>query len=249
MTEEIITGVPEGTTVESEVQDVEVKTAPANIQVSIKPNVDNMSDIDPSAATDQTVENTDDVQDTQIAIANTQKAESDLTADLAEKGVNFAELATEFDTKGALSEASLAKLEAAGYPKSVVDAYVSGLNATTEKFVTTVKSFAGGEESYAQLGQFIKSQGDGVVNAFNSAIQSGDLGQIKLAINGLKAQMVQTYGSANKTIMGRGVTVSTSNSGFETTDEMVNAMSDKRYQTDAAYTREVINKVKNSKLF
>ena len=238
-------------TQQPDMQAMEVKTTPSNIQVTIKPEVDAMKDIDPSApATTEatTMEAADDIQATQTAISNTKQAETDLTADLAKKGVDFNELASEYDTSGTLSDASLAKLEAAGYPKSVVDAYVSGLTSTTEKFVDTVKGFAGGEEAYAQLGQFIRSQGDGVINAFNSAIQSGDLGQIQLAINGLKSSMVQSYGTNNRTIMGGGI-VAQGNAGFETANEMVQAMSDKRYQTDAQYTREVINKVKYSKLF
>ena len=64
-------------------------------------------------------------------VAEQQKAEEDLKNDLKSKGVDFNSLAEEYNNSGELSEESLKALEKAGYPKTVVDVYLKGLQATT----------------------------------------------------------------------------------------------------------------------
>lgn len=236
-------------------QDVQVTSSNGNTQVSIQnPNAGTES-VDPSAQQQQSqqqpetkLEAAASTADVQTTIQNAMQAESDLKADLQTKGVDFNALAQEYEQSGELSADSLSKLEKAGYPKTVVDAYLNGLNANAEKFASTVQGFAGGAEGYAQLGQFIKSQGEGVRKAFNAVIQSGDLGQIQLAIGGLKAQMEKTYGTSNKTIMAGGAGAA-SVTGYQNTAEMIKDMSDPRYQTDTKFTQQVIQKIKSSSIF
>lgn len=181
-----------------------------------------------------------DTTNTQQAFDNQMQAESDLKADLESKGVNFDNLAKEFDENGQLSDESLQALEKAGYPKSVVDAYIYGLEATADKFVSDVISMAGSQEEYQRLVSYIQTQPETTVNAFNALIESGNLNQIRLAINGLKSDMIRTYGTNGSTIMaGNNVGIS----AFKSDNEMVQAMSDPRYGKDPAYTQEVYRKV------
>lgn len=234
-------------------QDVQVTSSNGNTQVSIQNPNAGIESVDPSAhqqlsQQEEKADATASTADVQSTIQNAMQAESDLKADLQTKGVDFNALAQEYDQTGELSADSLSKLEKAGYPKTVVDAYLNGLNANAEKFASTVQGFAGGAEGYAQLGQFIKSQGEGVRKAFNAVIQSGDLGQIQLAIGGLKAQMEKTYGTANKTIMAGGAGAA-SVTGYQNTAEMIKDMSDPRYQTDTKFTQQVIQKIKSSSIF
>lgn len=177
-----------------------------------------------------------------------QQTEADLKNDLYSKGVDFDKLAEEYDQNGELSKASLDALEKAGYPKSVVDAYLNGLQATTDRFVAQVKSFAGGDDGFAALQRFMQTQPNAVIQSFNSLIQGGNLGQIKLAIDGIRAEMVSKYGTANPTVMAQGGAHSTP-TGYQTTAEMVKDMSDPRYQTDPVFTREVMRKVQNANFF
>lgn len=177
-----------------------------------------------------------------------QQTETDLKQDLSNKGVDFDKLADEYNNTGTLSQQSLDALDKAGYPKSVVDAYLNGLQATTDKFVAEVKGFAGGEEGFANLQSFMRTQPKSVIDAFNSVIEGGNLGQIQLAINGVKAQMVAKYGTANPTVMGQG-SVNNNPQGYTTAQQMTKDMSDPRYQTDPAFTREVMRKVKYATFF
>ena len=219
--------------------------------MTVTTNPISMDDVDPTKpATEETPpkpqEDTSDA--VQTAIDTQVKTESDLKADLSSKGVDFDLLAKEFDSNGALSQASLDALEKAGYPKTVVDAYINGMQANVDKFVAQVQGFAGGEQGYTQLVQFMNSQPISVRESFNATLNTGNLGQIQLAINGIKAQMTAKYGTSNPTIMTGGNPGQVSN-GFSTTQEMVKAMSDPRYQTDPKYTREVISKVQNAAFY
>lgn len=222
-----------------------------SIQVNTNP-VDMTQETEETSGTQQgaTEDNaqTDNAETVQTAIDNQTKTEGDLKADLTAKGVDFDAVAKEFDTKGELSQETLDALDKAGYPKSVVDAYISGMQATAERFAGQVKGFAGGEQAYAQLIQFMNSQPVSTRESFNALIKAGNLGQIQLAINGIKAQMTAKYGTSNPTVMTGGSAQQVS-TGFANTQEMVKAMSDPRYQTDPKYTREVILKVQNASFY
>lgn len=177
-----------------------------------------------------------------------QQTETDLKQDLATKGVDFDALAQEYDRLGGLSQHSLDSLAKAGYPRSVVDAYLNGLQATTDRFVSTVKGFAGGEQAFSQLQSFMQTQPRTVIEAFNSVIEGGNLGQIQLAINGIKAQMTSKYGTANPTVMGKG-SANNNPQGYTSMEQMTKDMSDPRYQVDPKFTREVMRKIKNATIF
>lgn len=170
------------------------------------------------------------------------KAEQDARKDLESRGIDFNSLASEYETNGTLSPESFAALEKAGYPKSVVDAYIAGMEATAARFESQVYEYAGGRDAFMQMTQFVQGMGNEYVNAFNKVIETGDLTQIRVAINGFKSQMTTKYGTNNRTIMGRSSDNTPSVQGFSSRSEMVKAMSDPRYLRDPGYTKEVQDK-------
>ena len=191
---------------------------------------------------------TDGTQDLEQDFQKQQAAEQEVKSELAKNGIDFDALAAEYDADGALSAKSLEALEKAGYPKAVVDAYIAGLDAMADRYVQKVKQMAGGEDAYAQLVQYISAQPQSVIDGFNAALQTGNLAQIQLAINGLRAQMTQQFGTNNPSVMA-GQTGAGTPSGYRTTAEMTKDMSDPRYQNDPAFTQEVYRKLQNSSLF
>lgn len=191
---------------------------------------------DDSSKQEETVDNV------QTDINKHLEAEKDLKADLSSKGIDWDNLAKEYDEKGELSKETLDALNKAGYPKSVVDVYIDGLNALAERFENTVKGFAGGDKGYSEMISYLQKQPDSVKQDFNKLINDGNLGAIKLAIKGIQAEMKATYGTANPTMM-RGQASRASQVGFATQDDMVKAMSDPRYGVDKKYTNEVYAKV------
>jgi hypothetical protein len=179
---------------------------------------------------------------------NQKKAEEELKVDLKDKGVDFDALADEYSNNGSLSEKSMESLKKAGYPESVVNAYLNGLQALSDRFTSTVKGYAGGEEGYDKLVEFLKTQPKEVVDAYNKTIQTGDLGQIRLTIDGLTSKMTKAYGTANPTVMGNG-SVHANAEGYTSMEQMTKDMSDSRYQVDPKFTREVYQKIRNATIF
>lgn len=176
------------------------------------------------------------------------QAEEDVKKDLETKGVDFDALAEEYENNGSLSEKSMEALSKAGYPESVVNAYLNGLQALNDRFTTAVKGFAGGEEGFNHLTEFLKTQPQDVINAYNSTIQSGNLGQIHLMMDGLVSKMTQKYGTANPTVMG-GASANAGAEGYTSMEQMTKDMSDPRYQVDPQFTRTVMQKIKNATIF
>ena len=185
--------------------------------------------------------------DEQTAFDTQVERDNEIKNDLAKHNIDFDALGEEYQKNGELSKESIDKLEKAGYPKAMVDAYLDGLQATTEKFVNRIYSMAGGKENYEKIIGFLKTQPESVINAYNATITQGNLNQIELALNGIKAQMKTAYGTSNPTLMG-GAATSTAD-GYTSMEQMTKDMADPRYQVDPKFTRSVMMKIKNATIF
>ena len=163
-----------------------------------------------------------------------------LEADLTSRGVDFKALETEYVTKGQLSAESLATLEKAGYPKSVVDHYISGMQATAVSFENEVYSLVGGREQFLTLREHIAKGTPAQISAFDLAIDTGNITQIDMILKGVKADLESTRGTNNQQIIGGSAgNQKGGTQGFTSKAEMVKAMSDKRYGRDKGYTKSI----------
>lgn len=178
-----------------------------------------------------------EIKEVEDGVKEQQKAEQDVKADLETKGVDYDALVKEYEDNGKLSEESMKALKGAGYPETVVNAFIKGFEAQVNEFTNAVYKIAGGEAEYGKLCNFIKGLGEADVQAFNETINSGSLTQLAALINGYKAQMTTKYGTSNRSILGGANTVETK--GFNSKDALVKAMNDPRYGTDMAYTEKV----------
>lgn len=228
-------------------EDVEIKsTSTETVSVKSEDSAPDNPEQEPKQESQEQSEQKEQEQkpaDLQTTVDEQNKAAEDVKADLTKKGIDFDKLSAEYDENGSLSEDSLKKLEEAGYPKSVVSAYIAGLEATAEKFVNDVVSHVGGADKYRQIAQFIATSGQ--ADAYNSLLEKGNLSEIKLALDGFRARMQARTGNTGRSILG-GSGSGKVNNGFGTKQEMVKAMSDKRYGRDKGYTMEVQRKVMNS---
>ena len=167
------------------------------------------------------------------------------------------EAAAEYwDNDQALSEDTIAKLgEMSG--SDLLSAYLQAQQANpvdqapetvkdlTAQDITEVKSAAGGEKEYGQLVQWAADNLDkSDVSAFDELISSGNVGAIKLAVNGLKAQYESVNGYEGTMLTGKPPT--TSKEVFRSQAEVVAAMSDDRYDKDPAYRQDLIEKLDRS---
>lgn len=234
----------------------------ANTQLSVKDTAESVDNVlnDVAGEDTQGTDNTQTVtqseqeeapkaeQTSEQQLTHAHEALDGVEKDLVTKGVDFAGLETEYMNNGSLSQQSYETLEKAGYPKAVVDGILAGWEAASTRFVNDVYALAGGQEEFARIQQFVSSQNQDVINAFNATLDSENLMQIRMTLEGIKGQMVRQYGTQRPSIVGNAAP-SVDRSGYESTDEMIKDMSDPRYQKDAKFTREVYRKVKYSKLF
>lgn len=219
----------------------EVEVVSNGEQVDLTTSEDTLED---KAAETETKVATQETTDVQKEVAEAKATTEQVKQLVTEKGLNFEELQKTYEEAGELTPTQYEELEKAGYPKAAVNACIAGLQATADKFVATVKEYAGGEANYNQMATFVKTQGDAQVAAFNEIMTNADLPVIKEYLAGIQAQMVAKNGTANASVLGRAT--SGASAGFADTASMTKAMSDPRYGRDASYTKSVETKIANS---
>ena len=163
-----------------------------------------------------------------------------------------------YDNDNKLSEETLAKFSEMS-SSDLLQAYIE-LNANnpaepqaeaadiSEAQIAEIKESAGGDKAYANVVNWAKANLDSSqTDAFDEVVNTGSIQAIKLAVAGLKSE----YDKANG-VEGRMVTSKTappqSGDVFRSQAELVEAMSDRRYDSDPAYRQDVIEKLERSGL-
>ena len=166
------------------------------------------------------------------------------------------EAAAEYwDNDKSLSEDTMAKLgEMSG--QDLLAAYLQAQEANpmdqapevsdlTTTDISDIRAVAGGEKEYATMVQWAADNMDRAdVESFDSLLASGNVGAIKLAVSGIKAQYDNVNGYEGTMLSGKPPT--TSKDVFRSQAELVNAMSDPRYEKDPAYRQDLIEKLDRS---
>ena len=115
----------------------------------------------------------------------------------------------------------------------------------TDAAVNEVKNYAGGEEAYQNLVDWAADNlGQKSIEAFDSIINSGSVDAIKLAVNGLKNEYQNAVGYEGTIVTGKAP--QNSKDVYRSQAELVEAMSDRRYDNDPAYRQDVIAKLERS---
>jgi len=115
----------------------------------------------------------------------------------------------------------------------------------TESQVASIRSAVGGEQEYNNIvGWAADNLPQADVDSFDELVSSGNVGAIKLAVAGMKAQYENANGYEGKMLSGKPPT--TSKDVFRSQQEVVAAMSDPRYDRDPAYRQDLIEKLDRS---
>lgn len=166
---------------------------------------------------------------------------------VADAGLNFDELAADYQTNGGkLSDEAYAKMEAAGIPRDIVDGYIAGQQAVVENVRTAAFSVTGGEENYQNMLEWAKTNmSPSEVAAFNSVVENNlDIDQVKFAVSGLKSRYEAVNGSDPKLVGGNQGNASADT--FASWAQVTEAMRDPRYAKDSAYRDQVTAKLGRS---
>jgi high-affinity Fe2+/Pb2+ permease len=156
-------------------------------------------------------------------------------------------LQKEYSEKGQLDAKSYEALEKVGITKQYVDNYIAGQEAIANQQANEIKQTVGGAESYQEMVDWAsKNMTEGEKQAYNKAVNSGDMDTVKLAVNALKGQFERANGIEPKLVSGKAQP--TVEQGFESWAQVTEAMADPRYAKDIAYQNQVKNKLANSSL-
>ena len=162
----------------------------------------------------------------------------------------------EFNEKGELTPETIEKFSSMS-SKELVEAYMqiqgdlpqasqeAEVADISTAVVNEVKNAAGGEMAYNNMVQWAgENLPQTSIEAFDNIINSGSVEAIKLAVSGLKAQYENSNGYEGQMYTGKAP--QTSKDVFRSQAELVEAMSDRRYDRDPAYRQDVIEKLERS---
>jgi hypothetical protein len=164
--------------------------------------------------------------------------------------------AEEFESKGELSQETLAEFEKMS-SKELIQAYfeyeqnLPQANAPqsvelSQADINTIQNSVGGEAAYQNLvGWAAQNFSEAEIQAFDNVVDSGNVAAINLALAGLQARYTDANGYEGKMIQGKAATPADT---FKSQAEVVRAMSDARYDRDPAYRDEIMQKLARSDL-
>jgi len=111
--------------------------------------------------------------------------------------------------------------------------------------MNTVYNSVGGEEQYDQLTSWAAdNMEDRALEAFNTIVDQGNPTAIQIAVAGMKAEYDNAEGYEGRMLQGKAA--SNSRDGFRSQAEVVQAMSDPRYDRDPAYRQDLYDKLERS---
>ena len=111
--------------------------------------------------------------------------------------------------------------------------------------MNTVYNSVGGEAEYDKLTSWAAdNMDDKALDAFNTVIDQGNPTAIQLAVAGMKAEYDNTEGYEGRMLTGKAA--QNSRDGFRSQAEVVQAMSDPRYDRDPAYRQDLYDKLERS---
>ena len=120
-------------------------------------------------------------------------------------------------------------------------------NDLTDAQAAEIRSLAGGDEAYGQLTQWAaNSLDEGFITAYDNIVETGDVRMIQLAVAGLKAEYEKQNGFEGQMLTGKAAQPNVD--VFRSQQEVVQAMSDPRYDRDPAYRQDVFAKLERSNI-
>ena len=191
----------------------------------------------------------DEVEDTTLD-------EDEYPEDVAE-GVDLITTASEeyFENDGQLSQETMQKFTEMS-SSELVEAYMAirernpdvdgGTSSPdlTDAEMNQVYNSAGGEAEYAKLTSWAaQNLSETKLDAFNDMIDRGNATAIQIAVSGLRAEYEAQEGYEGRMLTGKAARGA---DAFRSQAEVVQAMSDPRYDRDEAYRQDVYDKLERS---
>ena len=185
---------------------------------------------------------------------------SEISGVMEKAGLDPWAISKEFhENQGEYTPEMVKQLTDAGFSESAVKSYFAGRAAQegytssesvqdiSESQIGEIQTAVGGKETYANMISWASQNlTESAAEAFDATMSTGSLDQIRLAVAGLQAQYENATGYDGEMLTGKAV--KSSGDVFRSQAELVQAMSDQRYDNDPAYRQDVIAKLDRSNL-
>ena len=197
-----------------------------------------------------TSDDDDEVEDTYLD-------DDEYPEDVAD-GVDLITTASEeyFENDGAISEETMNRFTEMS-SSELVEAYMAIKDRNpdidagggyaedlTDAEMNQVYNSAGGEAEYNRLTSWAaQNLPENKLDAFNDMIDRGNAMAIQIAVSGLRSEYEAQEGYEGRMLTGK---AAKTQDGFRSQAEVVQAMSDPRYDRDEAYRQDVYNKLERS---
>ena len=160
-------------------------------------------------------------------------------------------LQKEYMETGGLKDASYKLLEDAGISKQYADTYIEGVKALGQQIGNQVKDSVGGSGDYQNMVEWAQANySPEQIQAYDSAVNSGDVQLAMLTARGLQADYQNSSGYEGQTVSGdTSMRMSGNSDVFRSNAEVTEAMKDPRYESDQAYRQDVRDKLERSEVF
>lgn len=157
-----------------------------------------------------------------------------------------------YANEGKLSEETMEKFGEMS-SKDLVEAYMAiqensdpseNYPDISDSDLNTVYNSVGGEDQYNALTSWAAdNMNESALDAFNSIINQGNPTAIQIAVAGMKAEYDNAEGYEGRMLQGKAARTSDT---FRSQAEVVEAMSDPRYDRDPAYRQDLYDKLERS---
>ena len=163
------------------------------------------------------------------------------------------------ENNGTLSDEMYTELNKAGFNKSMVDSYLSGVRSEvgyeaaqvteapvlSDAEVAEVHSIAGGKQGYEQLMAWASDNiSDADAKNFDEVVESGNKAAVTFAVKALFGQYEDAVGRDSNLVTGKAAPADV----YKSMAQVVSDMNDPRYDRDEAYRDEVQSKLQRSNL-
>jgi len=182
---------------------------------------------------------------------------SEISGVMEKAGLDPWAISKEFhDNNGEYTPEMVEQLTGAGFSEAAVKSYFAGRASEagyssgsaediSDAQINEIKQSVGGDQAYSNVVNWAKTNLDqSQTDAFDEVVNSGSIQAIKLAAAGLKAQYDEANGVEGRMVTGKNAPQN--KDVYRSQAELVRAMSDRRYDSDPAYRRDVIEKLERS---
>lgn len=173
------------------------------------------------------------------------KSPTDTPTALVDAGFDLKALGTEFtENGGKLTDATMEKLAAKGIDKAAVETYATAAKAAAQGIVAEFAKAAGGEAQLEAVNKWAASNLPAdEIEAYNSILDQGNKLSSKMAFDGLLSRYTAANGTEPTLVGGGSAPVASGALPFASQGQLVAAMSNPKYATDAAYRDEVAKRL------